>query len=170
MQNQRQRLMGEDELNFRPRLHWMHFFWPVMWLVTGYLAKTFAGHDGVKMLYAIVALIALFPISLIMALVRWFTLDVELTREQFTAKSGFWGLFQRPLALQQIHNVELRRSLLGSFLDYGTVVVKVSDGQHYTAPLIAEPQVLRNKILDFRKFRFSERRRTKRAGRKAGSR
>jgi len=117
-------LLPGERVQWRTRLHWIIFLWPALFFVAPFLMAILGGRGvgaGVPEFAAVFV-----PISLIWfivgALSMW-TSEFAITDKRVLAKDGFIRRKTIEIFLAKVESVQLQQSILGRFLDYGTVVV-----------------------------------------------
>jgi uncharacterized membrane protein YdbT with pleckstrin-like domain len=144
------RTLGKNEtVLYRAQIHsifyirvWMLFI--ILSACAGGLAYTYPTYTGA------VASIVLFLVSAILYLyliIPLWTLEIALTNLRIVRKRGLLTRRTHELEVQAIEEVNLRQSLIGRILNYGTIIVRgIGDVDDLILDRVADPLTFRREI------------------------
>jgi uncharacterized membrane protein YdbT with pleckstrin-like domain len=120
------RVLGPgEEVRLHARLHWICYLLPTIWLA-GALSVGFADlglePDRAGWLYAVMWLLAIVT-AIRAAIARW-TTEIAVTDRRIIVKRGLIRRDTAEVNMSRVESIEVRQSILGRLLDYGTVSVR----------------------------------------------
>lgn len=120
-------LLPGERVQWRTRLHWMVFFWPAFFIIAPFLFSLVRiDHRGAAGAGVPEFMAVFWPIGLVwgvLAGLRMWTSEFAITDKRVLAKAGFIRRKTIEIFLAKVESVQLQQSILGRFLDYGTVIV-----------------------------------------------
>ncbi len=123
-----QTLGSNEKVLYRARIHSLFYarIWVLFIVLTallGWLKFSYGDRIGTPLALILFALSVYFCLRLILPL--W-TLEIALTNLRMVMKRGLIARFTHELELKAIEEVNLRQSLLGKILNYGTLTCVAS--------------------------------------------
>lgn len=135
-------LSGEAVI-YRGHRHWMVFLFPLFWFASGILFffDVVLGKG-----------LALFPllvgvVMVISSYIDYFMTEITLTNKRIVRNMGFFNRESIALPLHNIARVELKQSLWGRILRYGSVELSDVGGKQLTFQRISAPLKFKNALL-----------------------
>jgi uncharacterized membrane protein YdbT with pleckstrin-like domain len=129
-------LLADEQILFRTKKHWIIFFGPAAWVI---VAIIFAFNSNP---WIMMAALAPAGAALILGIGKWLdyiTSDFVLTNKRVMMKEGFFTRHTNELRLATVSNMNVNQSLIGQFLDYGTVIISPFGGREDIFTEIARP-------------------------------
>ena len=80
------------------------------------------------------------------ALILLLTTEFAVTNKRIIAKSGFIRIHTLEILLSKVESIDIRQSVLGRILNFGTVTVTGTGGTKQGFKAIAGPMVVRSKV------------------------
>ena len=153
------KILSENEsVQLKAKLHWIGYLPAFLWLaiVVVLLAasedsevKTIIGVVGtpseVKTIIGVVGT----PIVIVSFLSFWiksWTTELAVTDRRVVAKTGVIARDTNELNLEKIEGVDVRQSVLGRLLDYGTISVRGTGGAIAPIPRVGNPIAFRKAV------------------------
>lgn len=137
--------MTDNNTVFCARLHWVIFFWPFAFLcVTVYLGLHYEIIYVPSMIMALVALLWLF--------LMWMTYQfssLSIKKKQVILRTGIIVRHTMDIPMNKIASIDIRQSILGSLLRYGTLVITGTGGTKQMISYIRRPLTCRRYIEQF---------------------
>jgi membrane protein YdbS with pleckstrin-like domain len=134
--------MTDSNIVYQARLHWVIFFWPVVLLCSGlFIGLEF---EQVRMLG-----IFFIVFSLLWILMMWVTYQsssLTIKKTQVILRTGFLVRNTMDIPLSKIESIDIRRTLLGSLLHYGAVVITGTGGSRQMINYLNRPLTCRRYI------------------------
>ena len=134
--------MIDNNIVYLARLHWIIFFLPgCLFCLSVFLDYVF------PMLHE-VSILSLF-FSLAWAGMAWVTYQyssLTIKKNQVILRTGFWVRQTMDIPMSKIESIDIRRSLLGSLLQYGTLVITGTGGSRQTIDFLNQPLTCRRYI------------------------
>jgi hypothetical protein len=144
------RTLGKNEtILYRAKIHSVFYIriWALFIILSAcvsWLAYIYPTYAGTLTSAALLSCSTIFCLSLIMPL--W-TLEIALTNLRIVMKRGFLTRRTHELEVQAIEEVNLRQSLPGRILNYGTIIVRgIGDVDDMILKGIADPLAFRKEI------------------------
>ena len=144
-----QTLGRNERVLYRARIHRLFYIriWVLFIIMTAaacWLAYAYPGQISVLSSIILFAVSVIFCLNLIVPL--W-TLEIALTNLRVVRKQGFLTRRTHDLAVSAIEEVNLRQSLLGRILNYGTIIVRgIGDAEDLVLARVSEPLSFRKEI------------------------
>ena len=142
--------LGRNEtVLYRARIHSLFYIriwvlFAIMTVAACCIAYAYPGRIGVLSSIILFAVSVVFCLNLIVPL--W-TLEIALTNLRVVRKQGFLSRRTHDLAVGTIEEANLRQSLLGRVLNYGTIIVRgIGDAEDLVLEGVAEPLTFRKEI------------------------
>lgn len=131
-------LMAGEKIVARARLHWIIFIWPAVLAFIAVMMLTGGGAQGAPGLFIIAAIWGA------AALANLQTSEFAVTNKRVLMKLGWIRRHSLELLLPKVESIQVHQGILGTSLDYGTIIVSGTGGAKEPFHRIAAP-------LDFRK-------------------
>lgn len=152
-------IVGDENIRFQAKVHWVIYVGPASWLVTGLgmvIMSALVLGSNPKSIVGAVAGLAFFasfiPIligisDLVGALVRRRTTELVITSKRIIAKFGFIRRHTFELQLAKVEGVNLHQTMTGRLLGYGTVRVHAA-ANPAPIPFISQPDAFKRALAD----------------------
>ncbi|MFC1541590.1 PH domain-containing protein [Candidatus Latescibacterota bacterium] len=134
-------LMGDEEITYQTKLHWIIFLWPLFWLVSVIIMcmdKEFIGFASI--------LFFVFLYSVIRNIVLYVTSEFAVTNKRVIMKTGFIRRSSLEILISKVESIGVDQGILGRILGFGTINVIGSGGSKNPFKKICEPLKLRNQV------------------------
>jgi hypothetical protein len=126
-------LMTGEKIVARTRLHWIIFFWPVL------LAFIGLGTLPLLIIAGIWGAVAFMNLQ---------TSEFAVTNKRVLMKVGWIRRHSLELLLTKVESIQVDQGILGSTLNYGTIIVSGTGGAKEPFPRIAAPFDFRKRVLE----------------------
>jgi uncharacterized membrane protein YdbT with pleckstrin-like domain len=136
-------LMNGENILYRARLHWVVFFWPVIWFVVAIVFFS-RGGDVAVTVGRIFILIGI--AKAISSYISFSTSEFAVTNQRVIAKVGFIRRNSLEVLLGKIEAIQVNQDILGRILGYGSITVSGTGGTRDPFHNISNPLELRRKI------------------------
>lgn len=137
--------MTENNIVYQARLHWIIFLWPVIMLcVTAYVALVFRPPQIPSYVFSALALFALLWMCSI-ALTYLFSYLI-IKNKQVILCTGIWVRQTIDIPMSKIESIDIRQSVLGSILQYGSLVITGTGGTRQVVAYLSKPLTCRRYI------------------------
>ena len=135
-------MIGENIL-YRARLHWVVFFWPVIWFVVAIVFFSRGGDVAVTVgrLFILIGIA-----KAISSTISFSTSEFAVTNQRVIAKVGFIRRNSLEVLLGKIEAIQVNQDILGRILGYGSITVSGTGGTRDPFHNISNPLELRRKI------------------------
>lgn len=134
--------MSDNNTVYQARLHWVIFFWPVILLCSGvFLGFKFEQLKEVSFFFMVFAII--------WGLMVWITYQycsLTIKKTQVILRTGFLVRNTMDIPLSKIESIDIRRTLLGSLLHYGSLVITGTGGTRQVVNYLNRPLTCRRYI------------------------
>jgi uncharacterized membrane protein YdbT with pleckstrin-like domain len=137
-------LLPDERIVFRTRLHWLLFFWPVVFLVVLLPAAWFLanGHwSNYAWVPLVVGLLVLLP-----AFVKRMSSDYAVTSRRIMMKEGVFHTRSTEVLLSKVEAIAVDQTLLGRLFGYGDIVVTGTGGTREAFSQIQSPLEFRRAV------------------------
>ncbi|MGO9020106.1 MAG: PH domain-containing protein [Syntrophobacteraceae bacterium] len=136
-------LMNGENILYRARLHWVVFFWPVIWFVVAIVFFSRGGDVAVNV-GRLLILIAI--VKAISSTISFSTSEFAVTNQRVIAKVGFIRRNSLEVLLGKIEAIQVNQDISGRILGYGSITVSGTGGTRDPFHNISNPLELRRKI------------------------
>ncbi|MCX7117972.1 MAG: PH domain-containing protein [Legionellales bacterium] len=134
--------MIDSNIVYQARLHWVIFFLPVFLFCLG----VFLGYQF-PMLHDVSLLFMVFSLAWgVMAWITYHYSSLTIKKNQVILRTGFWVRQTMDIPLSKIESIDIRRSILGSVLQYGTLVITGTGGSRQMIDFLNQPLTCRRYI------------------------
>lgn len=133
-------LLENEEILYRTKKHPIIFLIPVLWTCGIFIFLANSNPYVVKLAFA-PAIAAL--LTWANQLLDYYTAVFVVTNKRVLMKEGFFFRHTNDLDLLMFSNIDVNQSLLGRFLDYGTVIINPFGGEMDFFPEIAHPYLFK---------------------------
>lgn len=134
---------GENVI-YRAKLHWIVFFWPVMWLAIAILVISKSGNVGPQGGVGFLTLLAI--VTGVSALIKYRTSEFALTNKQVIMKTGLIKRQSLEVLLNKVEGVTVDQSVLGRILGFGAITVNGTGGTRDPFRKISSPLEFRKQV------------------------
>ncbi len=132
----------KDEVIYQSRLHWIIFFWPVGICV---IATTILFLFPQAILVSIM-LLAVAIVFGIMNLLTYLSSTFKVRKRSISIKVGILVRDSTSIPFSKVETIDVRQSILGSLLNYGTLVITGTGGSRNAINQISNPLTCRRHI------------------------
>lgn len=140
------KILSENEsVKLKAKLHWIGYLPTVLWLAIVVVLLAASKDPDVKTIIGLVGA----PIVIVSFLSFWirsWTTELAVTDRRVVAKTGVIARDTNELNLEKIEGVDVRQSVLGRILDYGTISVRGTGGAIAPIPRIKNPIAFRKAL------------------------
>ena len=134
--------MNHDNIVYEARLHWILFLWPALLLCFSiYIGMNF------WQLRQVAYFIAAF--SLMWELMVWVTYCFSyliIKPTQVILCTGFWVRKTMDIPLNKIESIDISQSILGSLMQYGSLVITGTGGSRQIINYVNKPLTCRRYV------------------------
>jgi uncharacterized membrane protein YdbT with pleckstrin-like domain len=135
--------MNGENILYRARLHWVVFFWPLIWFIVAIVLFS-RGGDAAVIVGRLFILIAI--AKAISSFISISTSEFAVTNQRVIAKVGFIRRNSLEVLLGKIEAIQVNQDILGRVLGYGSITVSGTGGTRDPFHNISNPLELRRKI------------------------
>jgi uncharacterized membrane protein YdbT with pleckstrin-like domain len=132
-------LLTGERVVYRAKLHWVIFKWPIFFLLVS--LPCFFGRK--ELVYAGAGLVALALLLVIGPAVRSAGAEFGVTNKRLVAKTGMVRRDTIELLLTKVEAIQVRQTIMGRLLNYGTLIVTGTGGSKDEFLLISDPLTFR---------------------------
>lgn len=138
--------MDENNLVYQGRLHYVIFFWPVLLLLAAmYLAFGFGAEQvAVQKLSYVLGAFAL--IWGTVTLLQYICSSLNIKNKQVILSTGVLVHQTIDIPMNKIESIDIRQSVLGSLLNYGSLVITGTGGTRQYVNYLSSPLTCRRYI------------------------
>ena len=134
--------MNDSNIVYKARLHWILFFWPGMLMCLGLaLGLTVQQLREVAIFFMVFAVI-----WGVMVWVRYESSSLTIKKTHVILRTGILVRNTLDIPLSKIESIDIRQSLLGSLLHYGTLVITGTGGSRQMVNYLNKPLTCRRHI------------------------
>lgn len=134
--------MTDNTIMYQARLHWILFFWPVV--LFGFTLFLVINYDFLYQPAMVMVLVALF--WLIMVGVNYYFSSLTIKKNQIVVCTGFLIRQTLDIAINKIESIDIRQSLVGTLLNYGSLVITGTGGTRQMVTFLNKPLTCRRYI------------------------
>lgn len=134
-------LNKDEEILSDTKVHWIVFFNPFVIFSFILIATSSLSPYGLHLLYFV-----FFGFGMIWGLVIYYTTEFALTNKRVIKKVGFIERNIQELKLEKIESVEMTQSILGRFLNFGTIYCKGVGATNFVIYNVDNPLKFKNEI------------------------
>lgn len=134
--------MTDSNVVYLARLHWILFFWPVA-------LACFAMIIGIEISQLNEVALFLVVFALVWGGMTWVTYhfsSLTIKKGQVILRTGMLVRKTTDIPLTKIETIDIRQSILGSILRYGTLVITGTGGTRHTINFLDKPLTCRRYI------------------------
>ncbi len=135
-----QTLSVNETVLYRCRPHWIIFYRHFFSLLAGLLVY----HWGLHFIGAVFVGISL--LGCFFAFIAYFTSEFGITNQRVVIKLGFIRRYSFENLLTRIESIEIDQSILGRFLNYGSIRIRGVGGSGELFPAVPDPLLFRQKV------------------------
>ena len=134
--------MAENNIVYQARLHFIIFFWPIALLLVGvFLGLEFRALRDVATFFIVFAIV-----WVIMVWLTYHFSSLIIKSNQVILCSGILVRKTLDIPLSKVESIDIRQSILGSLLQYGSLVITGTGGSRQFINNIAKPLTCRRYI------------------------
>jgi membrane protein YdbS with pleckstrin-like domain len=134
--------MQDKNIIYQARLSWVLFVWPLLMLcVAAYLGIRYSALHQPSLILA--------AVGIIWFLVTWVTYQfssITIKKKQIMLRTGFLVRKTVDIPLNKIESVDIRQSILGSILQYGSLVITGTGGTRQLINFLDKPLTCRRYV------------------------
>ncbi len=144
----RKHLYEGEEILADARYHWIFFFKSIFLLFLGILILLSFSHSHYSLYFRIIGYILLIAgvLDFLIKLFKYLTTDLIVTNKRVIIQEGVFSRDIIEMNLQKLESVQLRQSILGRILGYGSFYIKGSGATVDWFGPISNPLEIRTKI------------------------
>src|SRR5215204_4991162 len=120
--------MNNDEnIIYQARLHWIIFIWPAVFFLISLVMLVYLP-DFHKIFWLFLGFSAIWLMAI------WFNYyftSLAIKKDRVVIRTGFFVRYTSDVPLIKIESMDIRQSILGSILGYGTFVIIGTGGSKY---------------------------------------
>lgn len=134
--------MNNQDIIYQAKLHWIIFFGPALLFAGSFMLGSIVPQLNAFSLILIV-------MSLVWAFIAWMNYHFSaliITKGQVSLKSGFFVRQIVNIPISKIETIDIRQSIIGSILRYGTIIITGTGGTRQFINQIANPLTCRRHI------------------------
>jgi uncharacterized membrane protein YdbT with pleckstrin-like domain len=142
-----------ERITYRAYLHWIIYVRPGWVMLIGvllilYAANTVTGDQDTAKAFAVVGFILslLGTLGILIAAISRWTTEIAVTNQRVILKRGLIRRDTIEINMPKVESVDVRQSILGRLLNYGTVIVRGTGGSTNPLTTVAEPLPLRRAV------------------------
>lgn len=133
-----QSLMSGEEVVYRTHPHWIIFSPTIGWLAAMFLSLlvlpsypfgqlTLAGSHPFYLIFSFLAFAGA-TVTGVMSYIQYRTSEYGITNKRVIVKIGFIQRYTLEILLPKIESIQVAQTILGRFLDYGTIIINGTGG------------------------------------------
>ena len=133
---------SDSNIVYQARLHWILFFWPTVLLCLGFYIDFF--YREIQTLGLI-----FMGLGILWEGITWVTYHFSSITIKKTHMILHTGMFVREtvdIPFSKIESIDIRRTLPGSLLKYGSLMIKGTGGSRNIVPYLDKPLICRRYI------------------------
>ncbi|MDX2345639.1 MAG: PH domain-containing protein [Legionella sp.] len=134
--------MDNQHVVYQARLHWVLFVWPILFFV-------FSAWFGINFPSLHEASVLFMLIGLIWSVLMWLTYQfssLTIKEKQVVLRSGILVRQTIDVPLSKIESIDIKQSIIGSLLKYGSLVITGTGGTRQSIGYVARPLTCRRHI------------------------
>lgn len=134
--------LKNDGIIYKANLHWVIFVWPVVLFC-------FAIYIGIKFSPLEKVALAFGAFAIFWEVIVWLTYQCSyliIKKSQVILYTGIFVRHTLDISLSKIESVDIRQSVLGSILQYGSLIITGTGGTRQYVHLLAKPLTCRRYI------------------------
>lgn len=145
-------LSKDEEIRVTPKLHWINYTIVVVCLIlAGACGKLYLGlaedvYPIVKIAYQVP--IGIFAFSAVIFILRILVTEMAVTTKRVVFRTGIISVHTEELKIGRIESVELRQSILGRILNYGSLYFSGTGTGKVVFPNIQQPREMKSLLED----------------------
>ncbi|KTD68760.1 MULTISPECIES: PH domain-containing protein [Legionella] len=134
----------DNNVIFFTRMHWIIFFWPVMFLCAALAVVSYVEVDFLRKVGYGLAAFALLWVG--MTWMTYYFSSITIKRNQVIIRTGVIVRQTIDIPLSKIEAIDIRQSILGSILSYGMVCITGTGGTRRIINFLHNPLTCRRYI------------------------
>lgn len=135
------RLMPQERIIYRAKLHWIIYPKSFLFLISAFLLPLFVSLPTLTAL-----LLFLGVVFLVRAVIIWLTSEFGITNRRVLVKEGLIRRSSFETLIHKIEGISVDQSLLGRVLNFGTVIITGTGGSKEKLKAIASPLEFRRNV------------------------
>ena len=124
------------------QLHWVIFVWPVLFVVAGLVINQYYQLVG----YVGILLIGSGALWAILNLMTYLTSSITISNTAVLFQSGILVKNTLEIPFTKIESIDIRQNIVGSLLDYGSVMITGTGGTRNVLNYVMQPLTCRRLI------------------------
>jgi uncharacterized membrane protein YdbT with pleckstrin-like domain len=134
--------MLEKDVLYFSRLHWILFFWPILLACFAiFIGANFTQLGEVSLLFFVVA-----SIWVLMTWITYHFSSITIKKKQVILRTGMLVRQTVDIPLSKIETIDIRQSILGSILGYGSLIITGTGGTRHIVNFLDNPLTCRRYI------------------------
>jgi uncharacterized membrane protein YdbT with pleckstrin-like domain len=139
-------LMRGERVAYKTQRHWMVFRGSILLAILAFGVISVLALASPDPRPLILAALVIVGIILIPAFMDYSTSEFGVTNKRIIIKSGFIRRNSQEILLQKVEAITVTQTILGRFLDYGTIIITGTGGTKETFHNIASPIEFRRQV------------------------
>jgi uncharacterized membrane protein YdbT with pleckstrin-like domain len=140
--------MQDEQVIYQTCLHWILFFWPVIWTVFIFIFFKLSYYQEYKSAEDYITFIKVLFIffafcSWLSAIISLKTSEFGVTNKRVIIKTGFIRRKSLELLLSKIESIEIEQSIAGRILNFGSLIIIGTGGTQHLFHKISRPFIFR---------------------------
>lgn len=134
--------MTDSNIVYQARLHWILFFWPLALLCFGVFLNL-----KYPQLHDVAVFVTIFAVAWgVVVWAAYQSSSLTIKKKQVILCTGILVRKTLDIPLSKIESIDIRRSLLGSLLHYGSLVITGTGGSRQLVNYLNKPLTCRRYI------------------------
>lgn len=145
-------LSKDEEIMVKPKLHWINYTIVIICLIlAGVCASLFLKLDEntiqiIKIIYGVP--IGIFVFSAFIFVLRIWLMEMAVTTKRVVFRAGIISVETEELKIARIESVEIKQSILGRILNYGSIWFSGTGTGKVLFPNIENPRQIKAQLED----------------------
>jgi len=134
--------MTDNDIVYQARLHWIFFLWPLVLLCFAvYIGLEYEEFYQPSLFIALISIIWLFMMWL-----NYQFSSLTIKKNQVILRTGILVRQTIDIPLNKIESIDIRQSIIGSMLQYGSLVITGTGGTRQMVNYLNKPLTCRRYI------------------------
>ncbi|MBA2657594.1 MAG: PH domain-containing protein [Tatlockia sp.] len=134
--------MADSETVYLAKLHWILFFWPVVFIcIAMFIGVEIVQLKEVALLFVVISLI-----WIAMTWVNYQFSSLTIRKKQVILRTGMMVRQTIDIPIAKIETIDIRQSVLGSIFQYGNLIITGTGGTRHMIAYLDKPLTCRRYI------------------------
>lgn len=117
-------LMNSENVVYRANLHWVIFFWPIVWFIVALIFFSCGGDVALAgILFILIAILTGIP-----PFINLKTSEFGITNKRVIVKVGFIRRNSLEVLLNKVEGIQVEQGILARILGFGSITVSGTGG------------------------------------------